>query len=428
MNKESESKPDQLVVSPAPHIKAERTSQDIMFLVCAALLLPIAGGVYHFGIYTLFIVLVSVVTAVLTEYVSKMLRKREFIMDGSAIITGMLFALVLPPRVPLWLVVIGSAFAIAIVKEAFGGLGHNIFNPALAGRALVSVTFAGLMTKWILPVSSLTSLDSSTSATPLSDGYLENYSGSDASLYWELLIGDVGGSIGETSALLILIGGLILLFTGVIKWRIPTIYIGTVFLLTLIIGEDPIFHILAGGLFLGAFFMATDYVTAPLTDKGQYIFAAGAGILVVMIRLYGSMPEGVAYSILLMNAFTPLIDRYVVPKPYGYVPPEKPEEKPETEEATKKQPAEVKEDKPAETKEEKPKVEEKEKEVVQTEEAAKEEGGEKENPKPVAEDLKSTETVTEVQKSTETIIEDQGTSDPKVTNDVQEESNEKERS
>ena len=224
--------------------------------------------------------------------------------------------------------VIGAAFAIAIVKEAFGGLGHNIFNPALAGRAFVSVTFAGLMTKWISPASSLTSLDSSTTATPLSESFVNT--GSTTDLYWRLFIGDVGGSIGETSALLVLIGGLILLFTGVIKWRIPTIYIGTVFLLTWIIpGEDPVFHILAGGLFLGAFFMATDYVTVPLTDKGQYIFAAGAGILVVMIRLYGSMPEGVAYSILLMNAITPLIDRYVRPKPYGYIPPEKPEPVPE---------------------------------------------------------------------------------------------------
>lgn len=399
MNKESKSKPDQLVVSPAPHIQTERSSQDIMFLVCAALLLPTAGGIFYFGIYSLFVVLVSVVTAVLTEYVSKMLRKREFIMDGSAIVTGMLFALVLPPRVPLWLVVIGSAFAIAIVKEAFGGLGHNIFNPALAGRAFVSVTFAGLMTSWVSE-SSITSVDSSTSPTPLSDAFWDNYTGSDTDLYWRLLIGDVGGSIGETSALLVLIGGLILLFTGVIKWRIPTVYIGTVFLLTWIIGEDPIFHILAGGLFLGAFFMATDYVTVPLTDKGQYIFAAGAGILVVMIRLYGSMPEGVAYSILLMNAFTPLIDRYVRPKPYGYIPPEKPEEKPESGDAPKEKPAEIKE--------EKPKVEEEKKEVVSTEEAAKEEGGGKE--------------------TSETITEDQGAPDPESAKEVQEESNEKERS
>ncbi len=344
-NKEAEQK--KLLVSPAPHLFAKRTTQDIMFLVCAALLLPTAAGVYYFGVYTLFVVLVSVVTAVLTEYVSKYLRKREFVMDGSAVVTGMLLALVMPPRVPLWMVVIGAAFAIAIVKEAFGGLGYNIFNPALAARAFLSVTFAGTMTKWISPVADIAKIDSSTTATPLSEKFIQT--GSDSELYMDLLFGDVGGSIGETSALLILIGGLILLFSGVIKWRIPTVYIGTVFLLTWIIpGEDPIFHILAGGLFLGAFFMATDYVTAPLTDKGQFIFAAGAGILVVLIRLYASMPEGVAFSILLMNAMTPLIDRYVRPTPYGYVPPEKPEEEAKDADAPKDKPAEKKEEKPKE--------------------------------------------------------------------------------
>ena len=223
----------------------------------------------------------------------------------------MLIALILPPRIPLWVVVIGSAFAIAIIKEAFGGLGHNIFNPALAARAFLAVTFAAMMTNWISPVSDFVNMDSVTTATPLSEGF--SYVGSKTDLYMDLFLGNTGGCIGETSALLVLIGGLILLFFGVIKWKIPVIYIGTVFFLTWIIpGQDPVFHILAGGLFLGAFFMATDYVTAPMTAKGQYIFAFGAGVLVVMIRLYGSMPEGVAFSILLMNAFTPLIDRYVL--------------------------------------------------------------------------------------------------------------------
>ena len=309
-----------LKVSPAPHLHAEKTTQRIMVMVCLALLLPTAGGVYYFGMYALLVVLVSVVTAVLTEYLSKMLRKREFVMDGSAIVTGMLLALIMPPRIPLWVVVLGSAFAIAIVKEAFGGLGYNVFNPALAGRAFLAVTFTGLMTRWIAPVSSIIAIDSVTTATPLSEGYVTN--GATRDLYHDLFFGNVGGCIGETSALLILMGGLILLLTGVIKWRIPTVYIGTVFLLTWAVpGEDPVFHILAGGLFLGAFFMATDYVTAPLTDRGQFIFAAGAGVLVVMIRLYGSMAEGVAFSILFMNALTPLIDRYIRPKPYGYIPP-----------------------------------------------------------------------------------------------------------
>ena len=311
-----------LVVSTSPHIHDKKNTKKVMYVVCIALLLPIIGGVYFFGIYTLLVVSVSVITAITTEFLAKRLRKKEFIMDGSAIVTGILFALVLPPRIPLWAVVIGAAFCIAIVKEAFGGLGHNIFNPALAGRAFITVSFASLMTSWIAPVKSIISFDSITSATPLGEGF--SYAGSTSDLYIDLLFGNVGGCIGETSALFILIGGLLLLATGVIKWRIPVVYIGTVFLLAwLIPGQDPVFHILAGGLFLGAFFMATDYVTCPITAKGQFIFAFGAGVLVILIRVYGSMPEGVAFSILLMNAFTPLIDRYVKPKPYGYIPPEK---------------------------------------------------------------------------------------------------------
>ncbi|MFO7992194.1 MAG: RnfABCDGE type electron transport complex subunit D, partial [Thermoplasmata archaeon] len=213
---------------------------------------------------------------------------------------------------------------IALIKEAFGGLGYNIFNPALAGRAFLSISFAGMMTRWVAPVSSPTA-DAVSTATPLDKGF--SYAGTKSELYMDLLMGNVGGSLGETSALLILIGGLVLLALGIIKWRIPVIFIGTVFGLTwLIPGQDPVFHILAGGLFLGAFFMATDYVTAPLTARGQMLFAFSAGVLVVMIRLFGSMPEGVAFSILIMNAFTPLIDRYIRPKPYGYVPPEEDEE------------------------------------------------------------------------------------------------------
>jgi len=323
MNKENISNKIKLAVSSAPHIQDKKKStKKTMLLVCIALLFPTVGGIYYFGIYSLFVVIISVITAITTEYTAKLLRKQEFKMDGSAIVTGMLLALVLPPRIPLWIVVIGSAFAIAIIKEAFGGLGHNIFNPALAARAFLAVTFAGMMTRWIAPITSIVSMDSVTTATPLSESF--SYSGNSSELYLDLFLGNTGGCIGETSVLLILIGGILLLVFGVVKWRIPAVYIGTVFLLTWIIpGQDPLFHVLAGGLFLGAFFMATDYVTAPMTAKGQYIFAFGAGVFVVMIRLYGSMPEGVAFSILLMNAFTPLIDRYVRPKPYGYIPPEK---------------------------------------------------------------------------------------------------------
>ncbi len=303
--------------STSPHVKSTTSVERIMYLVIIALLFPTAGAVYYFGVYVIFIVITAVVTAILVEYISKMLRKRPFVMDGSAIITGLLLALVLPPRIPLWAVAIGAGIAIAIAKEAFGGLGQNVFNPALVGRAFLTVSFAGLMTKWVAPVDSPTA-DAVTGATPLGDGFERSV---DSSLYWDMFIGNTGGSLGETSALLILIGAAILLVFKVINWRIPAVYIGTVFVFTAVLGEDPIFHVLAGGLMLGAFFMATDYATAPLTNRGKCIFALGAGLLVVAIRLYGSLPEGVLFSILIMNGFTPLIDRYTIPKPYGYVPP-----------------------------------------------------------------------------------------------------------
>lgn len=306
----------------SPHLKDDASVNKIMWLVVIALMFPMAGAVYFFGLYVIFVALTAIISAVLVEYVAKLLRKREFIMDGSAIITGLLLALVLPPRIPLWAVAIGSGVAIGIGKEAFGGLGHNIFNPALVGRAFLTVAFSKLMTEWIAPVNTLTA-DAVTAATPLGEGF--SYVGSKSELYWDLFVGNVGGSIGETSALLILIGGGLLLALRIINWRIPLFYIGTVFLLTFALDEDPIFHVLAGGLFLGAFFMATDYVTSPLTNNGKIVFAVCAGGLVVAIRLFGGLPEGVAFSILIMNAFTPLIDRYTVPKPYGYVKPAKEE-------------------------------------------------------------------------------------------------------
>jgi len=292
-------------VSPAPHISCKKSVDKIMYIVILAVLFPTAGAVYFFGVYVIFIILVAIFSALITEYLIKKLRKKEFHMDGSAILTGLLLALVLPPTIPLWAVVIGSSFSIAIAKEAFGGLGQNIFNTALAGRAFLSVSFAGLMSQWILPLSSAG--DAVTSATPLSESFV--FLGPKTELYQALFFGNVGGSLGETSALLILIGGSILLVLKIINWRIPLFYIGTVFILTFILGKDPLFHILAGGLMFGAFFMATDYVTIPLTNKGKILFAIGAGVLVVSFRPYGSMPEGVCFSILIMNSFTPLMDR-----------------------------------------------------------------------------------------------------------------------
>ena len=305
----------EFLISPGPHLWRGFSVSKIMYLVVLALIFPTAAGVYFFGYHALLVIVVSVAVAVLTEYAVKKLRKRPFIMDGSAVVTGLLLALVLPPTIPLWMAAVGSIFSIAIVKEAFGGLGHNIFNPALGGRAFMTACFSVKMTTWVLPTGF--GADAVTTATPLNNNFI--WEGDKLSLYKDLLLGNVGGSIGETSALLILVGGILLLALSIINWRVPVAYIGTVALLTLALGQDAIIHILAGGLMLGAFFMATDYVTSPITARGRIIFGVGAGILTVVIRLFGGMPEGVCFSILLMNAITPLIDRYVKVRPYGLV-------------------------------------------------------------------------------------------------------------
>ncbi len=305
-----------LTITPAPHLHGPASITRDMYIVVLALLFPTAGAVYFFGAYVILMLVTAIATAILAEYVAKWMRRRPFRMDGSAVVTAILFVLVMPPRTPLWVVIVGTAFSIWIAKEAFGGLGHNVFNPALAGRAFATVSFAGALTNWIAPVHSFLA-DGVTTATPLSESFTTNLSR--WAMYKALFIGNVAGSTGETSAMLILIGGLILIAFGLIRWQVPFFYIGTVALLSWALGEDPLFQILAGGLFLGAFFMATDYVTTPVTTRGKVIFAIGAGILVVVIRRWGTMPEGVCYSILLMNAITPLIDRHVRPRPYGLV-------------------------------------------------------------------------------------------------------------
>ena len=304
-----------LVVSTSPHLRGRASIARDMYIVAAALLLPTIGAVYFFGLYVLLMLATALASSLLTEYVAKAMRRHPFRMDGSTVVTAMLFVLILPPRTPLWVVFVGSIFCVAIAKEAFGGLGHNIFNPALAGRAFVTVSFAGALNRFISPTTKWLA-DGVTAATPLGEGSATTLSKGE--LYWDLFFGNVAGSTGETSALLIIAAGLILLAFGLIKWQVPVFYIGTVFVLSLLLGEDALFQILAGGLMIGAFFMATDYVTTPLTTKGKIIFAIGAGILVALIRKLGSMPEGVAYSILLMNAATPLIDRYVRTKPFGF--------------------------------------------------------------------------------------------------------------
>lgn len=305
---------ENLTVTPAPHVRDATSVKRIMYSVLIALLPASAFGVYFFGLHSLSIIIASILAALGTEYVALRLMDREFVMDGSAIITGLLLALTLPPTVPIWIPVIGAAFGIAVGKFAFGGLGQNIFNPALIGRVFLMGSWPVRMTTWVEPFSNVTSATPNvTSATPLAD-WGAGLGTTDTSA---LFYGNVGGSLGETSALALLIGGLFLILMRYIDWRTPLSIIGTVGVLMWILGEDPVFHILAGGLFLGAFFMATDYVTRPTTKRGKIIFGIGIGVLVVVIRMIGGYPEGVAYSILLMNGFVPLIERYTEPRVYG---------------------------------------------------------------------------------------------------------------
>ena len=305
-------------VTSSPHILSSVNKTRIMWLVIIALLPAAISGIYNFGLRVLWIMLAGVITAALTEILFDYIGKRKFsVYHGSAVVTGLLVGLIVPPTVPLWVPILGSFFGLAIAKHAFGGAGMAMFNPALVGRAFLVVSFPVLMSRYIWP-------DGVTSATPMTmlklEGYSSaiNYFGSKLLAYKALLFGNTAGVIGETSALALLIGGLILIIAGVIDWKIPLVYISTVFVLMFAAGQDPIYHILGGGLFLGAFFMATGYEGMPITKLGRIYFALGLGILTTLIRLFGGYPEGVTYSILLMNAATPLIERLTISKPFGW--------------------------------------------------------------------------------------------------------------
>jgi electron transport complex protein RnfD len=276
------------------------------------------ASVFIFGTSALWVIILGIVSALVTEGVLQILTRRKItILDGSAIITGILLAYNLPPHVPFWIPIIGSFFSIAIGKQIFGGLGQNIFNPALVGRVFLMASWPKYMTTFTPPLN----YDAITSATPLAlikEGkVLQNLS------YLDLFLGKRAGCIGEVCILALLLGALFLLLRGYISWHIPITYVFTVAAFTYIFGSKGLFrgdwllHILSGGLILGAFFMATDYVTSPLTPKGQVIFGIGCGIITAIIRLWGGYPEGVSYAILMMNAATPIIDRYTKSRVYG---------------------------------------------------------------------------------------------------------------
>lgn len=304
-----------LKVSAPPHISTKDDVSTIMYDVILALMPAMIAGAYLFGYRAIIIVLISVLSSVAFEILwNKALNKQPSTNDLTAVVSGILLGFNMPVTVPLWMPVVGSFFMIIIVKMCFGGLGHNFMNPALAGRAFLMASWPAAMTRFVAPFSRLDIVDVTdaiTSATPLSPEFAGNVSA------WNLFLGNVDGCIGETSALALLIGGAYLLIRRIITWRIPVCYLATVAVLSALCGADVSVQLLSGGLMLGAIFMATDYTTSPVTPLGQIIYAVGCGVLTCVIRFAGGYPEGVSYSILLMNIATPLIDKLTPPKIYG---------------------------------------------------------------------------------------------------------------
>ncbi len=319
-----------LLIASSPHMADSRTIEKIMYTVVLALVPACVIAVYFFGLKVIPIILTSVVFCLIFEVIFLRLIQpqtdwKQTMFDGSAIVTGILLAMNLSVSSPLWMVVIGAFVAMLLGKHVYGGLGQNPFNPALVARIFLLIAFPREMTKWIPARGEI--VDAASYATPLGVLKIEGVQKALALSKMDLFLGKCGGCLGETSALALLIGGLILLYARIIKWHIPVAYLGTVFAFTGILwlvnpakNADPVFHILSGGLMLGAIFMATDMVTSPVTPWGMIIFGAGCGLLTVIIRVFGSYPEGVSFSILIMNGFTPLIDRYVKGPRYGLKP------------------------------------------------------------------------------------------------------------
>jgi len=320
-----------ITISGSPHIHGDQTVKKIMWGVVFAMLPALLVSIWYFGIGAITTTAVAVVTCVIAEYFMTryLLHENPSITDGSAIITGMLLAFNVPSSLPWWQTMLGGIFAIGVAKIAFGGLGKNLFNPALVGRVFLLVSFPfnmPLSNRWVL-------VDALTGPTPL--GQLKEGMANGETLavlkthlpaYQDMFMGQIGGSLGEVSAIAILLGGIYMLYRGIISWHIPVAYLATVAAFTGILYMidpthfiDPVFHLLAGGLMLGAFFMATDMVTSPMTYKGMLVFGVGCGVLTVLIRNWGAYPEGVSFAILIMNAFVPLINKGFKPKRFGEV-------------------------------------------------------------------------------------------------------------
>ena len=305
-----------LAVSSSPHLRAKASTQRIMQEVCLALAPAGIAGIILYGANAAALIAVSVITCVLAEYVyQKAAKEKSTIGDWSAVVTGLLLAYNLPANAPLWLAVVGGIIAIVLVKQIFGGIGSNFMNPALTARAILFISWSTLMSTY--PQTNY-AVDAVSSATPLAllgGGVVEGVK------LWDLMIGNCGGVLGETCKLAIIAGGVYMLVRGIIDWRIPVTFIGTVFVCYLLKdgAEMAVYQIFAGGLMLGAFFMATDYATSPVTGIGKIIFGVGCGILLFVIRAYASYPEGCSFAILFMNVVTPMIDKFTTPKIFGEV-------------------------------------------------------------------------------------------------------------
>ena len=327
---------DKIIISGSPHIQTERTIKTEMYHVIIALIPATLLSFFVFGISAVLITVLAIASCVLFEYgIQKyILKVPTTINDGSAVLTGLLLALNVPAGFPVWMLLLGSLVAIGIAKLSFGGLGYNIFNPALVARVFLLISFPVQMTMWPNPFENrLKIVDATTGATPL--GYLkealrdESVKISDLvdklPEYKEMFLGLIGGSIGEISVLALLIGGIYLLWKKVITWHIPISMLVTITLFSGIMWginpdryADPVFHLITGGIMLGAFYMATDLVTSPMSNNGKLIFGFGIGMLTMLIRYFGAYPEGVSFAILIMNAFVPLLDKYVKQRKFGH--------------------------------------------------------------------------------------------------------------
>lgn len=306
---------EKLIVSSSPHLGGKKTTQNIMLDVIIALSPAMLASVLFFGMRAAALILTCVASCVVSEYLCRRIMKRpQTVGDLSCVVTGVLLALNLPATLHPLMAVFGSVVAIVVVKQMFGGIGQNFVNPALTARIILMNSFPSAMTHWVQPFDYAAGADAVTTATPL--GILKE-GGGELPSYLDLFLGNVGGCLGETCALALLLGGVYLVARRVISPVIPLTYLGTVAVLSFLFGRDPLFDLLSGGLLLGAIFMATDYTTSPLYLWARVVFAIGCGFFTVVIREFGSLPEGVSYSILLMNILTPLLERAIKPRPLG---------------------------------------------------------------------------------------------------------------